>query len=60
MGLFRIRKRRKDDDFKPVFAEIKELKKLPPAKFNEQYTDRLPDDQLTRFIELIEDKRNGD
>jgi predicted ATP-dependent endonuclease of OLD family len=60
MGLYRIRKRRKDDEFKPVFAEIRELKKLPLKDFSKQYKERLPDDQLTRFIELIEENRNDD
>jgi len=60
MGLYRIKDRRKGDAFKPVFAEIKELKKLPPDEFNEQYKERLPDDQLTRFIELLEEVRNDD
>ena len=60
MGLYRIRKRRKDDDFKPVFADIKELKKLQPDEFNEQYKERLPNDQLTKFIKLLEDVRNDD
>ena len=60
MGLYRIRERRKDDDFKPVFVDIKKLKKLQPDEFNEQYKERLPKDQLTKFIKLLEDVRNDD
>jgi hypothetical protein len=60
MGLYRIQERRKSRIFKPVFAEIKEWMKLPPDEFNDQYKERLPDDQLTRFIDLLEEVRNGD
>ncbi|MBU2516289.1 MAG: AAA family ATPase [Proteobacteria bacterium] len=58
MGLYRINKERMGDDFKPVFANISTLKKLPSDEFIKQYRHRLPDDQLTRLIKLLEDVRN--
>jgi hypothetical protein len=58
MGIYRISKRRKDDDFKPVFADIRQLKKLSHQNFKERYIESLPDDQLTRFIELIQEVRH--
>ena len=58
MGLYRIRKRKKDSEFKLVFEKIKRLKKLPPTEFIERYTESLPEDQLTKFINFIKEERD--
>jgi predicted ATP-dependent endonuclease of OLD family len=58
MGLYRIRKRKKDSEFKPVFEKIKRLKKFPPTEFIERYTESLPEDQLTKFINFIKEERD--
>ena len=46
MGLYRIKEKRT----KPVYVKINTLEQLPRGEFNEQYKERLPDDELTEFI----------
>jgi predicted ATP-dependent endonuclease of OLD family len=58
MGLYRIRKRRKASEFKPVYEKIRMLKKLPPDEFIERYTESLPEDQLTNFFNYIKEERD--
>jgi predicted ATP-dependent endonuclease of OLD family len=58
MGLYRIRKRRKASEFKPVYEKIRMLKKLPQDEFIERYTESLPEDQLTNFFNYIKEERD--
>lgn len=61
MGFYRItacKNSTYEPEFKKLFAEIDELKKLTPKDFVKQYTERIPDDQLTCLIEYIKENRN--
>ena len=60
IGLYRIRERRKDSEFEPVYEKIRVLKKLPPTEFIERYTESLPEDQLTNFFNCIKEERDED
>jgi predicted ATP-dependent endonuclease of OLD family len=53
MGLYRLKKRKRDSEFKPVYQKIRMLKKLPQDEFIKKYAERLPEDQLTKFINFI-------
>lgn len=61
MGLYRIKACKNstyEPEFKKLFAEIDDLKKLTPKDFVEQYTKRIPDDQLASLIEYIKENRD--
>jgi len=58
MGLYRIRDRKADAEFKPVYADINNLKRLPENEFIDRYTEAVPEDQLTKFINFIKEERD--
>jgi predicted ATP-dependent endonuclease of OLD family len=60
MGLYRIRERKEDSEFKSVYQDINRLKSLQPSIFIKRYKRSLPDDQLTKFINYIENERDDD
>ena len=58
MGLYRIESCKDSEyepEFKKLFSEIKTLRSLPPKEFIEQYKYEVPDDQLSKFIGLLEE-----
>ena len=56
IGLYRINQARENQasEFEPLYNRIEELQSLEPQEFIQEYREKLPQDQLTRLLDLFE------